>query len=141
MLEVGSLVGYSTILMGKELEGDAEIITIDIDKDAAELARENIRNAAVKPRVTVLAGDALEIIPKLDGKFDLVFLDAAKNEYLDYLRLLEGDLHEGSVVVADNAGAYAHSMRRYLDYVRNSGKYESRFIPSSGDGIEVSIRL
>jgi len=141
VLEVGALVGYSTILMARELGSEAEIVTIEIDEDEAELAKENIRRAEVKPKIEVLIGDALGIIPDLGGKFDLVFLDAAKNECLDYLRLLEGSLHKGSVVLADNAGVFAHSMRRYLDYVRSSGKYESRFVPVDGDGIEVSTRL
>jgi len=141
VLEVGALVGYSTILIARELESQAEIVSIEIDEDEVKTAKENIRRAKLKPKIDVLVGDALGIIPNLGGKFDLVFLDAAKNEYLDYLRLLDGDLHKGSVIVADNAGIFAKSMRRYLDYVRNSGKYESSFIPVDWDGIEVSIRL
>ena len=82
-LEVGTLIGYSAIPMGKELDEDAEIITIEIDNDEAETAKENIRESGVKPQVTVLIGNALEIIPTPNGKFDLVFVDATKNEYLD----------------------------------------------------------
>ena len=139
ILEIGTLIGYSTILMGKELDGDAHIITIEIDPEAAEKAVDNIRRAGIKPRVDVLVGDALEIIPKLEGEFDLVFIDADKDEYLDYLKLVEGKLHSGSVVVADNV-FHAPS---YLDYVRHSGKYKSKFISAGGrwDGLEVSIKL
>lgn len=141
VLEVGTFIGYSTILMGKELEDGSEIVTIEIDSEEVELARENIRNAEIKPVVRTLTGDALKIIPRLDGRFDMVFLDAAKHQYLDYLRLMEDKLHEGSVVVADNAGSFSYSMRDYLDYVRNSGRYESKFISVNWDGMEVSIRL
>lgn len=141
ILEVGSLVGYSSILMGRELEGDSEIITIEIDERRAEEARENIRRARIKPRVRVLTGNALTIIRELCGWFDMIFLDAAKHQYLDYLNLVEEKLVRGGVVVADNAGFRSHSMRVYLDYVRNSGRYESRFIPGNGDGIEVSVKL
>jgi len=141
ILEVGSLVGYSSILMGRELEGDSEIITIEIDERRAEEARENIRRARIKPRVRVLTGNALTIIRELCGWFDMIFLDAAKHQYLDYLNLVEEKLVRGGVVVADNAGFWSHSMRVYLDYVRNSGRYESRFIPGNGDGIEVSVKL
>jgi len=140
ILEVGTLLGYSTVLMGKELDADAEIVTIEVDSDEAQKAEENIRNAQIKPRVTVLAGDALEIIPTLKGEFDLVFLDAAKHEYYEYLRSIEDKLHKGSVVVADNAGAYAHSMRDYLHHVRKSGQYRSQFIRVGGDGMEVSVK-
>ena len=141
ILEVGTFIGYSTILMGKELESDAEIITIEIDKEEAEIAERNIREAEIKPNVIVLIGDASDIIPEIDGEFDMVFMDGDKSDYLRHLILVEGKLHKGSLIVADNAGAYAYSMRNYLDYVRNSGKYKSQFMPSDGDGVEVSIKL
>lgn len=141
ILEVGTLVGYSSILMGKELGEDSEIITIEFDEDEAEQARENIIEAELRSRVEVLVGDALKIIPELDGDFDLVFLDAAKHQYLRYLQMVEGKLRKGSVVVADNAGFMSYSMREYLDYVRKSGKYDSDFIRCDGDGIELSIKL
>jgi len=141
VLEVGTLIGYSTIVMGKELESDAEIITIEIDEDEAEIARKNIEEAKIKPKVQVIVGDASDVIPALRGEFDLVFLDGHKSEYLKHLKIIEKKLHRGSVVVADNAGAYAYSMRNYLDYVRNSGRYESRFIQLGKDGLEVSIKL
>ena len=141
ILEVGTFIGYSTVLMGRELDGDSEIVSIEIDGDEADLARENIEEAEVRAKVRVLTGDALELIPGLEGEFDLVFLDAAKGEYLDYLRLAEEKIHVGSVIVADNAGMYSYSMRKYLDYVRKSGRYDSQFIRINRDGVEVSIKL
>ena len=141
VLEVGTLVGYSAILMGRELGSDAEFITIEIDEDEAEEARENIAKAGIKARVEVLVGDALKVLPTLSGQFDFVFLDAEKDEYLDYLKLIEPKIHRGTVIVADNAGASAWAMRDYLNYVRNSGRYESRFIKVGWDGMEVSIKL
>lgn len=140
VLEVGTFVGYSAILMGRELGRGSEIITIEIVEEKAERARENIRDAGLEPRVEVLAGDALELIPLLDGEFDMVFLDADKGEYFEYLSLVEGMLRKGSVVVADNVRSSSYSMRGYLDYVRNSGLYESRFIRAGWDGMEVSVR-
>lgn len=71
----------------------------------------------------------------------MVFLDADKWEYINYLRLVEGKLHSGSVVVADNARSFSRSMRDYLDHVRDSGLYESRFHPGRWDGVEVSVKL
>jgi predicted O-methyltransferase YrrM len=88
-----------------------------------------------------LIGDAIEILPKLESRFDLVFIDADKRQYLDYLRLVEDKLHKGSVIVADNAGIFANQMRNYLDYVRSSGKYRSRYVPVGEDGLEVSVKL
>ena len=141
VLEVGTLIGYSAILIAKELGDDAEIITIEIDEDEAEIARKNLRRAEVKPRVEVVVGNALDVIPKLNGEFDMVFLDASKNEYIDYLKLVEDKLKKGGVVAADNAGIFASSMRDFLRYVRKSGKYESRFVSMGEDGVEISFKL
>lgn len=140
VLEVGTLIGYSAVLMGKELESEAHLTTIEIHADEAELARENIKKAQISATVDVIVGDAIKVLPKLSGKFDMVFIDAEKSEYLAYLRLVEKRLHKGSVVVADNAGIFADQMKDYLDYVRSSGKYSSRYVPFDEDGVEVSIR-
>jgi len=141
ILEVGTLVGYSTILMGRELGEGSEIVTIEYDRDEAEQARANIARAELPLEIDVLVGDALEIIPTLEGSFDMVFMDAAKHQYLDYLRLVEDRIRAGGVVVADNVGFMSRSMRGYLDHVRDSGKYESTFHRSGSDGIEVSVKL
>lgn len=141
ILEIGTLVGYSAILMGKELDSDAEIVTIEIDQNEAEMAERNIREAEIKPTVRVLVGEASEVLLQLDGTFDFVFLDEAKWEYLDHLKLIESKLHKGSLVVADNAGAYTYSMKGYLEYVRDSGGYNSQFIRVGRDGLEVSTKL
>jgi caffeoyl-CoA O-methyltransferase len=141
ILEVGTNVGYSAILMGKELGRDDHVITIEIHEKVAEIARENIRKAEIPPSVEVIVGDAIKVLPRLTGRFDLVFVDADKTEYLEYLRLVEDRLRKGSVVVADNVGAAADQMKDYLDYVRSSGKYSSRYIAVEEDGVEISVRL
>lgn len=140
VLEIGTLIGYSAILMGKELESDASIITIEIDAAEAKTAKENILKAEIKPVVEVLVGNAMELLPMIKDKFDMVFLDAEKREYMNYLRLIEDQLHNGSVVVADNAGIFEKLMRDYLNYVRTSGKYDSKYIPADEDGVEVSTK-
>lgn len=141
VLEVGALIGYSAILMGKELGNDAHLVTIEINADKARMAEKNVMRAEIPPIVEVLVGDAIEVLPKLEGKFDLVFIDADKRKYLDYLRLIEDKLYKGSVIVADNAGIFANQMRGYLEYVRSSGKYRSRYVPVGEDGLEVSVKL
>ena len=141
VLEVGTLVGYSAILMGKELGSETRLIGIEIDDDEARIALRNVERAEIPPTVEVIVGDAKEVIPKLAGKFDLVFVDAKKSEYLEYLRLVEAKLHKGSTIVADNAGIYATQMKDYLGYVRSSGKYRSRFVAVGQDGLEISVKL
>ena len=141
VLEVGTLIGYSTVLMAKELESGTHLTTIGIRADEAEKARENLRRAEVPPTVEVITGDAIEVIPTLNGRFDMVFIDADKTEYLEYLRLVEPKIQKGSVIVADNAGIFADEMKDYLRYVRASGKYSSRYVPVGEDGLEVSVKL
>ncbi|MFX1465771.1 MAG: O-methyltransferase [Promethearchaeota archaeon] len=141
VLEIGALIGYSTILIAKQLENEARIITIEIDEDEAKIAKENIKKARIKPKIDVLIGDALKILPKLEGKFDFVFIDATKREYIKYLKLIEDKLHKGSVLVADNAGSFAEAMKEYLDFVRSSKKYKSRFVSVGNDGLEITTKI
>ena len=141
VLEVGTLIGYSTILIGKELDETARITMIEIHAEEARAAERNIKRAEIPPKVDVIVGDALAVIPALKSCFDAVFIDAEKTEYLQYLKLMEDKLHAGTVVVADNAGIFADQMKDYLDYIRNSGRYRSKYVQVGEDGVEISFKL
>jgi len=150
ILEIGTLYGYSAILMGSMLpeENSGKVITIEIDEGSVNIARKNIEDAALANRVEVIVGDALDIIPKLHGKFDMVFLDATKEQYFKYLKFVEKNLEKGSIVVADNVGIFERSMYDYLQYVRDSGRYNSRVLDTElefnknvKDAIEIGIKL
>ncbi len=152
-LEIGTLAGYSAILIASLLPNDdsrkkAVVTTIEIDKKTASIAMKNVQKAGFSDKIEIIIGDALQAIPKLDHKFDLLFLDAAKDEYLRYLKLAEQkNLHKNSIVVADNVGVSEQQMLDYLEYVRNSGFYKSKTIeteleytPGVKDAIEMSIK-
>jgi predicted O-methyltransferase YrrM len=141
VLEVGTLIGYSAILMGKELDDNAEIVTIEIHRNEAEQAGKNIVKADIPPKIKIITGDAIEVIPTLHGPFDFAFIDAEKTEYLRYLQLAEPKLRSGTIVFADNAGIFADQMSDYLDYVRSSGNYRSRYVQVGDDGVEISVKL
>ena len=150
ILEIGTLHGYSAILMSSILpeENRGKVITIEIDNGSANIARKNIEDAALANKVDVIVGDALEIIPKLHEKFDMVFLDGTKEEYFKYLKLVEKNLEKGAVVVADNVGIFETSMYDYLEYVRKSGWYNSRALETElefnrnvKDAIEISTKI
>jgi predicted O-methyltransferase YrrM len=141
VLEIGTFIGYSTILMACELEKKAQIITIEEHSTEAEVAKSNISQSELDIDIQVIHGDAVEVIPSLKGRFDFVFLDAAKEEYYHYLQLMENKLEKGAIIIADNAGKFATEMKDYLDYVRTSGKYQSRYVGISSDGLEISIKL
>ena len=141
VLEVGTLIGYSAIIIGKELDANAHLTTIEIDEDEARTAQENIRQAAIPAKVEVIVGNALKIIPKLKGPFDFVFIDAEKTEYYQYLKLVENKLQKGTTIVADNVVISAGQMKDYLDYVRHSSKYSSKTVRVGQDGLEISVKL
>lgn len=140
VLEVGTLIGYSAILIGRELDPDACLTTVEIHAHEAKVAEENIQKAGLRAKVDVVVGDALRVMPKLEGEFDLVFIDADKTEYFQYLKMVEDKLHKGSVIVADNAGIFADQMKDYLDYVRSSGRYQSKYVQVGEDGLEISTK-
>ena len=163
VLEIGTLHGYSAILIANIIlsgkydienfnseSSSTEHILISVEKDQklANIARKNIEKARLSEKIQVINGDALEIIPRLKSKFNMIFLDATKSEYLKYLQLIEkySLLNKRAVVVADNVLIYENEMKDYLDYVRNSGKYISRttetsleFTKNVKDALEVSI--
>jgi len=141
VLEIGTLIGYSAILMAEHLHQDGRIVSIEINPESASLAEENIRRAGLADKIELHIGDALTLIPGIDDMFDMVFIDAAKREYLEYLKLSENRLERGGVVFADNVKMSAHKMRDYLDYVRNSGRYKSEYIDVGFDGVEISTKL
>ena len=141
VLEIGTLVGYSAILMARNLPDDGMVDTVEVNPDSAALAQENIRKANLTQKIKVHIGNALDVIPTINEEFDMVFIDAAKNEYMDYLRLAEKNLRENGVVFADNVKIFAGEMQDYLEYVRDSGKYTSKFVDVGFDGVEISTKL
>jgi predicted O-methyltransferase YrrM len=145
VLEVGSLYGYSAILIAKNAPANAEITTVEKNPEHARKTEQNVERARLEDQIKVIQGDAKDILSKLPGPFDLVFLDAEKTQYLDYLKAVEDKLHQGSVVVADNVGVFADQMANYLHYVRNTGRYRSRtvdtlleFSETTKDAMEIS---
>jgi predicted O-methyltransferase YrrM len=145
ILEVGALYGYSAILMAKNSPANAEVTSVEKDPEHARITERNVERARLEGQIKVIQGDAMEILRELPGPFDLVFLDAEKSQYLDYLRAVENKLHQGSVIVADNVLVSQDQMQNYLHYVRNTGRYRSRtvetlleFSETTKDAMEIS---
>ena len=101
VLEVGTAIGYSTLHMAEQLER-GRVVTLEVDPERARQARDFLGRAGVGDRVELVEGDALETIPTLQGPFDLLFLDAAKDEYPRYLELAEPKLSEPALLAVDN---------------------------------------
>lgn len=164
-LEIGTLHGYSAILIANAMldyswenkifdtnikDNRPIVISVEKDEKLATISRKNIKNSGLSKLIQVINGDAKKVIPSLEVKFNMIFLDAAKREYLKYLQLVEqyGLLEKRAVIVADNVILFEDEMKDYLDYVRDSGKYLSHttetsleFTNNVTDALEVSVSV
>jgi caffeoyl-CoA O-methyltransferase len=102
ILEIGTFTGYSAICLSKGLRPGGKLITIEINDELTSFAHSFFRRAGVENKITQLTGRAQEIIPGLDLKFDLVFIDGDKREYVEYYRLIIDKVRQGGFILADN---------------------------------------
>ncbi|AZO95702.1 methyltransferase domain-containing protein [Iocasia frigidifontis] len=155
ILEVGTATGYSTIWLARAAGQGVELVTIERDEERAERAKKNFHKAGISGQVNLKIGDALEILPLLRRSFDMVFIDAAKGQYLNYLEAVLELLPSGGVIIADNVlyrgyvrkkGLIKHKRRtmvnrlkEYIDVIMNHELLESTILPW-GDGLAISVR-
>ena len=102
VLEVGTAVGYSAILMAQNLPEDSTIVTIERYKKHADIAVDNVFEAGFEKKIKVVEGEAAEVLHWLDGGFDFIFLDAAKGQYIEFLPDIMRLLNSGGVLLSDN---------------------------------------
>jgi predicted O-methyltransferase YrrM len=144
-VEVGTATGYGAILMGIGFERTGgKLITVDIDPDMVKTTRENLQKVGLDGVVTVVQGDALEVLPKLEGPFDFVYIDAVKIDYLKYFQALEPKLEIGALIVADNVIRSARAMPDFLEAINSSPNYISTTIRSDDskrDGMLVIYKV
>jgi len=103
ILEIGTYTGYSAICMARGLKEGGQLHTIDSNDEIREFALGYIRKSGMQDRIVMHTGNALEIIPALEGPFDLIFIDGEKSEYSDYYDLVFPKVREGGFIIADNA--------------------------------------
>ncbi len=157
ILEVGTAVGFSALLMSEYAPADCQITTIEKYEKRIPIARKNFKRAGKETQITLLEGDAMEILKGLTGSFDFIFMDAAKGQYIYYLpevlRLLEKNgvlvsdnvLQEGEIIesrfAVERRNRTIHSrMREYLYELKHHPLLETSIIPL-GDGVSVSIKV
>ncbi|MHC4323882.1 MAG: O-methyltransferase, partial [Planctomycetota bacterium] len=144
-IEIGSASGFGAINMGIAFERTGgHLYTLEIDPQMAKLCRDNLKKVGLENTVTCIEGDALKTLPTLEGQFDFVFIDALKQDYLKYLKLIEPKLKPGAVVVGDNVIRSAKAMKDFLDYIQNSPDYDTVTIRASmekNDGMTISYKI
>jgi predicted O-methyltransferase YrrM len=142
VLEVGGAYGYSAIWMGLGLrETGGRLTTIESDPARAKSAAENVRKAGLSDIVTIVAGDAFTAIPKLQGSFDFVFVDAWKRDYKRFLDLMLPRLNTRGLFVAHNVVNKEAEMRDFLDAIKNDPRLLTTIVTPSGEGMSVSYKL
>ena len=156
ILEVGTAVGFSTLLMCEYGPADLKITTIENYEKRIPLAKENFRKAGREDQITFLEGDAGEILKELTGSFDLIFMDAAKGQYIhwleDVLRLLrpggillsdnvlqEGELIQSHYLVERRNRTIYKRMREYLYALKHDPRLLTSILPL-GDGAALSVK-
>jgi len=144
-IEVGSASGFGAINMGMAFERNGgKLITVDIDARMVALTREHIRKMGLEKSVEAVEGDALKVLPALQGEFDFIFIDALKQDYLKYYKAVEAKMKPGSLIVADNVIQSADAMQDFLSYMEKSPDYDMQIVRSSmdkNDGMAVIYKL
>ena len=156
VLEVGTAVGFSALLMSEYVPEECRITTIENYEKRIPIARENFRRAGKEKQITLIEGDAAEVLKTMDGPYDFIFMDAAKGQYIHYLpdilRLLppggclvsdnvmqDGDVIESRFAVERRNRTIHARMREYLYELKHNEALTTSIVPL-GDGVAVSIK-
>lgn len=154
ILEIGTAIGYSSLIMA-ESNDDVLITTIERNDEMIRLAKKNIAKTKYSSRIDILEGDANELLEELNEKYDFIFLDAAKGQYINFFDKSIKLLNEEGIIVSDNVlfkGMVASDklvvrrkktivkrLRKYLQYINEKEGYISSTIPI-GDGVSITYR-
>jgi len=149
ILEIGTFTGYSAICMAKGLVEGGQLITIDKNDEIAIFREKYFQKTNLADKIKILTGDAIQIIPKIDNFFDLVFIDADKNEYVDYYKLIIDKVNPGGFILADNVlwdgkvldkeknmDKETRGIIAFNEYVLQDGRVENIILPFR-DGVNV----
>lgn len=152
ILEIGTAVGYSAMCFSQFLAKDGEIDTIERDEERIKQAKINIKNVGVQDKINIYEGDAVEILPTLNKKYDMVFIDAAKGKYPFFLKEALRMINPSGVIFADNIlykgyvmsdynkhkqRTAVRNLREYIKEVSENPRLETEIL-EVGDGLAIS---
>lgn len=155
ILEIGTAVGYSAMCFSEYLLEDGKIDTIERDEERISEAKENIKKVGVAEKINIYEGDAVEILPTLEDKYDMIFIDAAKGKYPFFLKEALRMLNENGVILADNVlykgyvmsdynkhkqRTAVRNLREYIHDVTNNPNLETEIL-EVGDGLAITKKV
>ena len=155
ILEIGTAVGYSAICFTEILAEDGQIDTIERDSERVKEAKENIKKAEVENKINIYEGDAVEILPTLKNKYDVIFIDAAKGKYPFFLKEALRMLNTNGIIFADNIlykgyvmsdynkhkqRTAVRNLREYIKEVEENPELETEIL-EVGDGLAISKKI
>jgi caffeoyl-CoA O-methyltransferase len=141
VVEIGTSNGYASVWFCLALQTTGgRLTTFEIDPNRAALARESFKQAGVDKLVTLIEGNAHETVKKLEGPIDILFIDADKDGYLDYLNKLLPLVRPGGLILAHNTTDVASRMQDYLDAVTTNAELETIFLHEQESGIGVTLK-
>ncbi len=141
ILEIGTYTGYSALCLAEGLVSNGKLVTIDINEELAPKVQGYFNESEFSNQIQFILGDALKVIPELDEKWDMVFIDADKHNYLAYYHLVFPQVNSGGYIIADNvlwSGKVIQDdkndkdtvlIREFNDFVRNDQRVESVLLP------------
>ena len=142
ILEIGTAVGYSAICFSKYLKENGRIDTIEREEDRVIQAKENIKRAEVEGKINILFGDAVEILPTLNDKYDVIFIDAAKGKYPFFLKEALRMLADNGIILADNVLYKGYVMSDYNKHKQRTAVRNLReFLKELDDNEELEVEV
>lgn len=154
IIEVGTNVGYSSIFMSSVMNNEGKVVTLERSEKFYEEALQNIQSFGLEKNIEVHFGDAVENLDKIEGTFDMAFIDAAKSYYRTFFDKCSMKMKSGGIIISDNVlyqGMIAtdelvvrrkktlvRNMRNYLEYISNDERYITTVLPL-GDGLAVTL--
>ena len=148
ILEIGTFTGYSALCMAEGLDDAAKLYTFEVEDELEDFTRKWIGGSEHAGKIEFIIGNALEIVPSMGEKFDMVFIDGNKREYLDYYELAMNYLNDGGWILADNTlwdghvieperqDAQTNGVRAFNEFVRNDERVETVILPLR-DGLTI----
>ncbi len=156
IVELGTAIGYSSLFFSQYIKDGGKIITFEREKDYYDIATDNISKMGKSDCIDVIFGDAYENVKKIDGKFDMIFMDANKSMYRYYFDILFPMLNVGGIIICDNIlykgmisneelaprkqNTIIENIKDFLTYISNHDKLETSIVPI-GDGVSLSVKL